>query len=243
LYPALPQLPIGSTPADLATSDYVLTYNDPLTGSLPGTERDPDAVTPKAELDATVTLATVEAKQFAVVLDGVPSKLFDSQASLRSLLGTEMARRLDEAVDARVVSAIEATAPPSSSVGADLVAKVRFALAAAHDLGSEPSVIALTPSDAASLDLTQDDGGYTFRVDAPRVEGAGSVVWSLRVREVPSVSDPLLVDPTRLGVLYSGGGSVLVDPYSSLQTNQVRVRVELEAEPHVRDLLGAFVIA
>jgi hypothetical protein len=71
-----------------------------------------------------------------------------------------------------------------------------------------------------------------------------SVVWRLLVREVPSISHPTLIDPQKLGLIYTGQGSVLLDPYSSMTTNQVRARVEAEAVMHVRDIQqGAFQIA
>jgi hypothetical protein len=122
------------------------------------------------------------------------------------------------------------------------VAKIRNAVADARDLGSEPTVIALTPADAAALDLTQDGAGnYVFSL---RLAGSGSPVWSLQVREVPDVSAPLLVDPRALGLIYTGDGTVLVDPYSSMERNLVRVRVEVEAKMHVRNVgQGAFAIA
>jgi hypothetical protein len=76
------------------------------------------------------------------------------------------------------------------------------------------------------------------------VEGSGVPIWSLLVREVPSLSDPLLVDPALLGLSYVGTGEVLVDPYSAMTTNQVRARAEIEAAFHVRNIAqGAYVIA
>ncbi len=110
-----------------------------------------------------------------------------------------MSRRLDEAIDDHVISAIEGATPYHSSTGSGLVAKIRDAIAAARDLGSEPTVIALTPSDAASLDLEQDGAGnYVFSV---KIANGGDGVWSLRVREAPGVAHPLLVDTQRLGLL------------------------------------------
>jgi hypothetical protein len=245
LYPALPSAPFGDL-GDVNATDFVVTI--PMLGDaasgLTGVERPVDATTTKATLTPVVSLASPQARQFAIVLDAVPSQLFDSQSALRQLLSVEVGRRLSENFDSHVVDKIEAAAPPTASTGADLLAKIRNGIADARDLGCEPSVIALTPSDAASLDLTKDDGGYTFRVDAPRFDGAGSVVWSLRVREVPTISDPTLISPGQLGVVYLGDASVLVDPYSGLKTNQVRVRVEAEGTFHVRNVMqGAFAIS
>jgi hypothetical protein len=132
-----------------------------------------------------------------------------------------MARQLDATIDAHVTGAIEAAGTPNGSTGADLVAKIRNGIADMRDLGGEPTHIALSPSNAAGLDLIQDSAGnYVF---ALRLAGSGSPVWSLQVREA-AVSDPLLVDPRAVGLDYSGEGSVLVDPYSSMERNLVRAR-------------------
>lgn len=239
LYPALAHVPFGSGPGDLAATDFTVSFSQ---AELTGVERDPVATTQKATLSPDVGLATVEARQHAVVLDDIPSKLFDSQDALRALLGVEMARQVDESIDRHVVSAIEAAAPPAGLTGANLVAQIRNAITEMSELGGRPTVLALTPSDAAALDLTQDGAGqYVFTL---RLAGSGSPVWSLFVREVPGIAEPTLIDPDALGVLYLGDASVLVDPYTGLSTNQVRARVEIEATCHIRNVAqGAFVIA
>ena len=53
----------------------------------------------------------------------------------------------------------------------------------------------------------------------------------------------MLIDPAVLGVLYTGTGTILTDPYSAMERNLVRVRIEGEALFHVRDIAGAYVIA
>ena len=53
----------------------------------------------------------------------------------------------------------------------------------------------------------------------------------------------MLIDPAVLGVLYTGTGTILADPYSAMERNLVRVRIEGEALFHVRDVAGAYVIA
>ncbi|MEO8092062.1 MAG: hypothetical protein ABI726_05070 [bacterium] len=243
LYPVMEQQPFGSAPGDLAATDFVVTFDMTELTGLTGVERAPDAITPKAELSPTITMATVAARQHAVVLDAVPSKIFDTQTALRALLGTEMARRVDQSIDSHVVAKIEAANPPNSESGADLVAKIRNGIKSMHDLGGDPLVLALTPTDAAGLDLLGQPGSgdYLFTT---HIAGSGSPVWSLIVREVPGIAAPTLISPQVLGVLYLGTGSVLVDPFKNLETNQVRARVELEATYHIRNAVqGAYVIA
>ena len=243
LYPVFEGLPFGDAPADLAATDYTVTFSTMETG-ITGVEIPPATDTEKAVMPVDIGLATPTAKTFAVVAEQVPAKVFDSQASLRAFLSTEMARWLDEAYDAHVVSAIEGAGPSTGSpTGTTLVQKIRRAIAEHRELGGEPRYLALTPSDAAELDLSEDSSGrQIFRVD---LEGSGNPVWSLLVRESRSVTDPLLVDPVRLGVSYLGEGGVLVDPFgANLRTNQVSVRVEVEARFHVRNIVqGAYAIS
>ena len=102
-------------------------------------------------------------------------------------------------------------------------------------------MIALSSSDSASLDLFEDSAGNL--VFSVRSVNSRSPIWNLQVREA-EVSDPLLVDPVLLGLTYYGGATVLVDPYTGIKTNQVRVRVEAEAVFHVRNPgQGAFSIS
>jgi hypothetical protein len=240
LYPVLQSVPIPEV-GGVVSTDFTIAYaEDQLTGGIEDAERDPDSVAEKPVVTADVALAEPKVRLFPAVLENVPSRIFDSQQAVRTLLGTELSRLLSESFDSYVVGVIEAASPPSDSTGSDLISQIRNAIADMHDLGGEPTVIALTPSDAATLDLSTDDGGYVF---IPGTTGQ-SVVWRLLVREVPSVTSPTLIDSQRLGLIYTGEGSVLLDPYSSMTTNQVRARVEAEAVMHVRDIQqGAFQIA
>ncbi len=153
----------------------------------------------------------------------------------------ELRRRIDVEIDTHVVEAILTSAPVSGSTGSDLIAKARNAVAAHRQLRSSPSVLALNPDDSASLDLTTEDGSgaYVFVI---RSSGA-DVLWTLTVVESPAVDDPILIDPARLGVLLTGAGSLVADPYSGLERNVVRLRCEVEAVAHIRSAAGAYVIA
>ena len=246
LFPILQQSPFGSSAADLATTEVRISFlQEELTGRIAGPiERDPDdIVTQKPTMTPNVSLATVEAKTYAAVLAGVPSKVWDAFGPAKALLQGELARQLAETLDNVVISAIEADPLlPSGSSGSDLVAKIRNGIAMARDYGAEPQYVALTRSDSAALDLTEDTAGHLiFNVKAAN---GGDGVWSLRVREA-NVEAPLLVDPEYLGVLYGESmASLVVDPYSGLTTNMTRARLEFDARWHTRCVqLGAFQIS
>jgi len=80
-----------------------------------------------------------------------------------------------------------------------------------------------------SVDMQSRLGADGMFVFAVRGTGSASPLWSLVIRESESVTDPTLLDPAILGPLYVGTGTVLADPYSSMERNVVRIRVEVEA--------------
>jgi hypothetical protein len=238
-YPALRQQLVDS--GDLAVGGFTVSFTTTEL-ELTGIERAPTATDPKAELDANVGWEQKDLRQFAITMDDVPVKILEAENQLRELLESEMRYRLDLALDAHVISAIQAAAPPAGLTGTTMVEQVRNAVAGSRALGANPSVLLLSPADAAALDLTTTgaDGMFVFAV---RDTGSASPLWSLVIRESESVSDPTLLDPAILGPLFVGTGTVLVDPYSSMERNVVRLRVEIEALCFVRDARGAYVIA
>ncbi len=77
-----------------------------------------------------------------------------------------------------------------------------------------------------------------------KIANGGEGVWNLRVRVAPSVAHPLLVDTSKLGCVYVGSGSILVDPFGqNLASNLVTLRAEIECRAHVRSAQAAYVIS
>jgi hypothetical protein len=60
---------------------------------------------------------------------------------------------------------------------------------------------------------------------------------------VAGATDPLLIDPALLGVLYTGSLSFDADPYTGFKKNLTNFRLEGPALYHIRNDAGAFVIA
>lgn len=241
LFPALESEPIGGDAADVVTTDFTVSFQvGELTGGLTGVERAPEAVTDKANMQHTISIATPTLRQFAVVVEDLPNKIWDNQTALQAYFENEVARQMARTFDAKVVGQIQSAGPLNSSTGSGLTAKIRNAISAFANLGGEPSVIALTPSDAASVDLETDAGGYIY---VPSTDSQATV-WRLLVREAPAVSAPLLIDPAKLGLIYTGQASVLADPYSQMKQNKTRVRIETEAILHIRNAVqGSYRIA
>jgi len=98
------------------------------------------------------------------------------------------------------------------------------------------------PTDAASLDLQADAGGYFFPT---ATSGSSSPLWGLRVVERigAGTEPPYLFDPNMLGVLYIGLMRFDADPYTNCKKNLTTLRIETNALFHVRNANGARRIA
>jgi hypothetical protein len=236
LYPSFVRNP--TDPSVMAISEYRQTGGRTVTGSV---ERDPIATTEKAKLALKVELETPTLKQFAGVIEEVPMKLFDVVPVLVAFLENELRYQIDLALDAHVLAQIAAATPAEGKTGATLIEQSRHGVAAMRGVGGNPTILALSPTDAADLD-TQTSGADAAYIFATRDSGSASPLWGNTIIEVPDITAPMLIDPQLLGAVYGGRGTLLVDPYTGMDTNEVRVRVEIEALFHVRDIAGAYVI-
>jgi hypothetical protein len=96
----------------------------------------------------------------------------------------------------------------------------------------------LNPSDAATLDLQADAGGFIFPT---RDTGSASPLWGLRVVERigAGTEAPYLIDPQMLGRFYLGTLRFEVDPYTGFSKNLSTLRLEVKSLFHVRNAKGA----
>ena len=228
-------------PEVAAITDYRQTGSRTVTGSV---ERDPVATTPeKATLGLQIELVTPPLRQFAVIADEIPSKLFDFIPALQAFLQSEMAYQVHLALDAHCLAQIAAAAPPVGLSGATLIEQCRNGVAAMRKLGAKPTILCLDPDDAAALDV-QKDGSESNQhyIFATRDTGSSSPLFGNAIVEAAGLSAPTLLDPAILGAMYTGMATVLADPFTSLDTNEVRLRIEMEGLLHVRDIQGAYVI-
>jgi hypothetical protein len=221
-----------------AITDYRQKGSRTVTGSV---ERDPVATTSKAKLGLEVELVSAPLKQFAVVIEKVPAKLFDFIPVFQAFLNNEAAYQVSLALDAHCLAQIAAATPASGLEGATLIEQARNGVAAMRERGANPTVLALNPTDAAALDVQKSTGSAEY-IFATRDSGSSSPLFGNTIVEVPDLTAPLLIDRAILGVVYSGMATFLADPFSGLDTNEVRLRVEMEALLHIRDIAGAFLI-
>jgi hypothetical protein len=235
LYPVFPQAPVES--GDLALTEYRQIARA-VEGDI---ERDPMSTDEKATLALAIELVTPSLRQFAVVADKVPSKLFEAIGAFYSFLQQELRLQLDYAIDEHVIAQLLAATPAHGKTGATLIERVRNGLAVMREGGANPTVLALSPSDSAALD-TQKSTGSADYIFATRSTGSASPLYGLTIIESPKVTAPVILDPALCGVLYSQMGAILVDPYTGMSQNLISVRVELDAYFHVRSAAGAYLI-
>jgi hypothetical protein len=254
LYPLLPSQQVE--PGDLGVQELKQTGKREATGAV---ERDPMATTAKAAYASGITLVQEPLKQLAIYADSVPSKLFDAAQGLGdgpgmaapalgpgslllAWLTTDLGYMLERAYDAHDLAQIVAAKPAFGLTGTGLITQIRNAVSAHRALGANPSILAVPPKTAIELDSLED--AQKRPIFPTGVVGGASPLFSLNVVELQSEEHaPILIDPTILGVNYYSLGTLLVDPFSKAQTNQVNVRLEFDVLFHVRDVSGAYALS
>jgi hypothetical protein len=229
LWPFLPSQDIGT---DTSVQDFRQTGERTVSGTI---QRDLDATTDKATLAVAIEHVVAEVKQLAVVIEDIPSALLESLQGARAFYDSEARFQLNAALDAHVMAMIDAANPSTSWTGDNLVERVRHGIAAMRAVGSVPRLLVVNPTDAAALDLFQHGESESTYMFPTREAGVGSPLWGLRLIERTSDDDPpMLIDPQRLGLLYTGMLGVLADPYSKMKKNLVDLRFEMSTLMHVR---------
>ena len=234
-----PHLPTTNVEGASSVHDFKQSART-LTGTV---KRALDATSDKANVDVTLALVTENLSEFAVTINDVPNAILESIELMRQFLNTEGRFQVEKALDAHVFAQIVAGSPPFGTSGADLIAKIRNGVATMRATGANPTVVVLNPTDAASLDLSADAGGYVFPT---RDSGSGSPLWGLRVIERTSAAGnepPYLIDPQMLGMLYLGSARFDADPFTGFKKNLTTLRVEVKGLFHVRNADGARRIA
>jgi hypothetical protein len=232
LYPNLPTTDVNDA---TAIQDFRQTART-LTGSV---QRNLDATTAKATVDATLALVTESLSQFAVTVNDVPNAILESVPLMTQFLNSEGRFQVEKAIDQHVFSQIVASAPPFGVTGTGLVAQLRNGIAAMRAEGANPSIAVVNATDAAALDLTADAGGYVF---ATRDVGTASPLFGLTIIERTSATNaeaPYLIDASMLGMLYLGGAKLEADPFSGFRANLTTLRVEVKGLMHIRNAKGA----
>jgi hypothetical protein len=178
--------------------------------------RDPLATDPKAEADVTIEGFNEDMKLLAVMVTDVPKFLLQSEGQLSSVLEGEMRLQLRKALDAHVVSQIDAAGVPHGGSGSDIFSLVRSGINELALSGFKPDVVAISPEDAATID------------ELTALNSIPAWPFGCRVVVTPDADPlaPILIDTSQAGVLYQGGVAVEADPYSGFRSNTIDLRAE-----------------
>ena len=139
---------------------------------------------------------------------------------------TTWPRRQDSGDDLVVTTLVD-EAGITDNDGADLFEQLRKGITRVQAQGFTPTIAAISPEDAETLDLSRSVGSTTddgpFILDpAPRSQ-ASSPLWDLRLRIVKGLANPIVIDPTCVR-LYFDPIRFDADPYSAFTTNETQFR-------------------
>lgn len=229
--------------ADLGVDLSVRDFRETARAATGTIERDPVSTAGKATLGVTVTAVNTAVKQEAIILDAIPNAVLESLDSFREFADAELRFQIQKAIDLHVYSSLN-TGASFGTTGTTMIEKLRNAITAVQADGYTPDLAFLNPSDAAALDLSADAGGFVFPV---RTTGTSSPLWNLRIvtrTGAAGTEPPLVVDTTRVGVLYMGQMRFDLDPFSSVssanfENNTTDIRCEANVLMHVRSAKAA----
>ena len=155
--------------------------------------RDIDETSAKPETNTVSEVVHAPLKQIAHVSTGTPNVLLANPA-FRGWVNTDMVLGYRNAVDAHVVTEIQAAGIPGGGGGANAFEDVLYTQEVIRSAGYQPTIVVVSPGDALAIQLLQLTNGdsYVFAQPAP------AFVVS------PAVGDGegFVADASALGILF-----------------------------------------
>jgi uncharacterized protein len=220
LYPALP-----STAVDAATTS--VQYLRPSSRSLAaGTAviRPLDSVTTKPETSSTAEIQTLQLNQVASVQTGIP-RIHAAQPLFQSIVEQDLRDAISGGLDQLVITRVS-TAGTSAAVTGNMLDKVRKAITVVQGNGYSPSVLAIDPSGAESLDLLKSSGTEAFYVF--NAGAAAPAPYGLEVR-IWKNTGTAVIDAANFGRMYVAPLELRSFEADAGTTNKQNVRLETNA--------------
>jgi hypothetical protein len=240
LYPALGVRPLdGATSIEeLISSGRDLAEPTEMQIALAGTSEKP--VTSSG-----ATLQTFEPVMIASVTPDYPNALVEKRA-FRDLINDDLSVAYNDSFDILVTNELATSAGNTDDAGSDLFEQLRKAVTVIQGEGFNPTLAAVSPTDAETLDLSRSGGSTTgdgpfILSPAPRGT-AFDPLWNLRIRVVKNLAAPIVLDPSTVRV-YADNPRFDADPYTGFSTNESRFRLEGPALCVVRQPGGIYVVA
>lgn len=182
---------------------------------------DPLSTAAKAEVAQTITREVLDVQQYAVKMSNIPSQLFKSVPSLEAALKSSLGNALDNALDLAIFQAIDDHAEVLTvSGGTDFQSKLRQAKTDLIKNGANPTVAFVSDADVQAMDL----------LSSMSTSLAREYPFNLRLVGHPQLQagEFAVLDPSGT-ILHLAGAEYLRDPYSGMDTNVERVRLEYNA--------------
>lgn len=219
LYPALPSEGVAET----LTQVQVLYQSARDLADVEDMVRAIDDTSTKPETGSTRTLRNVDMEQVASVQTGVPNILY-VQTGFQSIIEVDLRLAYEAALDAMVLSAIDAAGTPTQSPGSttpDLIIAIRRAIEKVAAAGYQADTLVLTPAQAVALDTLRTSGPEAGFVPAPE--------FGLTRRVCKGAAEALVMDASAAGKLYASPVSLQSFEESAGATNSQTVRLESHA--------------
>lgn len=224
IWPVLERVAVDSA----ATSVQVLVQLSESVATGASVIRDINAVTPKAEVNSTVSLQTVPLKGVAAVESGIPNIVLE-QPAINSIIEGSLRRAANEGLDRLVADSLVPSGflPPGTD---NPLVSYRKAMTALLGLGFNPDVLVLTPQASEDIDVMVS-GAAGATADFVFTAGAFGPDRIFGMRRVVSkvVAAPVVLDAKAFGKLYASPARLSVHEMDFGRSNSSLVRLELSA--------------
>jgi len=179
-------------------------------------QRVPTATTTKAEVDTTIAYETLDLVQWAATISTIPAQLLESQPKLASTLQAVLGVELEKSMDLHVYVKIDDSGAAVFSGGADVVTKLARGVTDLRRNGANADLAFVADTDYEALGLTTE------------ANRASAFPFSLEIVPSQQLGAGELIVMDRSGVVFhKAAATFMLDPYSGMATNTLRVRAEL----------------
>jgi Escherichia/Staphylococcus phage prohead protease len=221
LYPVLPQTSVSD--ATTAVS-YLRQSGRVLAGT--AVIRPLDSVTTKPSVAGTAELVTAQLSQVAAIHPDVP-RIHAAQPIFQSIIENDLRLSINDGLDEVVRRGVSTAGTAPAVTGTDVLQKVRKTMTIVQAQGYQPSVLAIDPAGAESLDLLQTVGSEKFYVWGPgRATPTGPFGLTMRVWKTARTA---LLDADAFGRLDTSPVELRAFEQDAGATNRQTYRMETNA--------------
>lgn len=195
---------------------------------------DPTSTTTKAEVDVDIDFFSVDTAQFAATCSNIPSAILDSEPALQATLQNALQIELYKALALHTFRKLDDDTGIGGVVGgSNFQTKIRKAVTQLRQQGASPDIALISDSDDEAMSLLAFNDANLPR-DYP---------FGLNLLPSPLLQSGEFFVMEKAGVVvHLGSASTLVDPYSGMDSNKVRIRMEFNGLTEViapKKILGS----